>query len=344
MNYNEFIKDIKNKDLKKVYLCYGKENYLRDFILSEVKNNIIDEAFKTLNFVYFDGKETEVDSIINACETLPFMADKKVVVIEDSPLFIASKNGNKEQENKLNDYLPMLSQSVCLIFIVNQEKVDKRKKIIKTISKTGKLIEINKINDIDLFKWIEKTFLKNNKSISKSDINHFVKIIGYLEYNNEKTLYHLENEIIKLCNYVGDRELITKDDIDINITKSLENNIFKLLDALGMKNSAIALKVLNEMIIGNEPIQKIMFMIIKQIRHVYIAKLLIEKGYDQRDIAKKIGVHSYAAQKIIKQSKSFTVKQLEEVLKKCLKLDETIKKGLIDNKLAVEMLIIELAQ
>lgn len=344
MSYEGFIKNIKNRELKKVYLCYGTEGYLRDWILKELKKNLIDEAFETLNFVYYDGKEIDFDTIVNACETLPFMSDIKIVVVEDSPLVTSGKAGNQDEESMLNKYLPTLSESTCLVFIVNEEKVDKRKKIIKTIMKTGELIQINKINDRDLIKWVEKTFRKNKKMISKGDINYFVQTIGYSEYNNEKTLYDLENEIMKLSNYIGDRESISKDDIDRNITKSLENNIFKLLDSIGKKNPSIALKVLNEMIIGNEPIQKIIFMIIRQIRLLYMSKILTEKGYNQGDIAKKMGVHSYSAQKVIQQSRSFTSEELERALKKCLKVDESIKKGLIDNKLAVETLIIEFAQ
>lgn len=344
MSYDGFLKDIKNRELKKVYLCYGKEGYLRDWILKELKKNLIDEAFETLNYVYFDGKEADVDSIINACETLPFMADIKIVVVEDSPLITSGKGGSQDEESRLNDYLSNLSESTCLVFILNDVKVDKRRKIIKNIKKAGELVELNKISDRDLIKWVEKTFKKNKKKISKGDINYFVQSIGYSEYNNEKTLYDMENEIIKLSNYVGDRENISKDDIDKNITKSLENNIFKLLDSIGRKNPTIALKVLNEMIIGNEPIQRIMFMIIRQIRLLFMSRLLIEKGYSQGDIAKKMGVHSFSAQKIIRQSRSFTCKELEETLKKCLKADMGIKKGLINNKLAVETLIIEFAQ
>ncbi|MTI49374.1 MAG: DNA polymerase III subunit delta [Firmicutes bacterium] len=341
MSYEAMLKDIKNMNLKKVYLCYGSEDYLKDWIVKEIKRVFVDEAFETLNYVHFDGKEVGADSIVNACETLPFMSDKKIVVVEDSPLFSSGKGGNSSDEEQIKDYLDKLNDSTSLIFIIKGESIDKRKKLVKSIKKEGMIVELNRIKGNDLNKWIEKNFRKNNKKILSNDIYYFAQAVGYLEYNSDKTLYDVENEIVKICNYVGDRQQITKDDIDNCLSKTLQNNLFKLLDAMGKKQPNIGLSVLNEMVLNNEPIQKITYMIIRQFRLLFMAKLYTEQGYAPRDVTKKLGVHPYAAEKIINQARNFSSKELEVIVAKCLEIDLNIKKGKIDNKLAVESLIIE---
>lgn len=344
MSYESLLNDIKKVDLKKVYLCYGNEEYLKDWIIKELKKNFVDPAFETLNYVHYDGKDIGVEDIINASETLPFMSDKKIVIIEDSPLLSSGKGGSADEEERLNDYFSNLNDSTCLIFIVKGDKIDKRKKLVKGIKKNGAIIELNKISSKELNSWVEKIFKKNKKKISRNNVYYFIQSTGYLDSNSEKNLYDLENEITKLSSYVGNREEITKDDIDKNLAKTLQNNIFNLLDAIGKKKTDIALTLLNEMILDNEPIQKITYMIIRQFRLLFMAKLYWEKGYGPKDITKKLGVHPYATQKVMEQGKHFSSSELEKIIKKCLDIDSSVKTGKIDNKLAIENLIVEVAR
>lgn len=124
--------------------------------------------------------------------------------------------------------------------------------------------------------------------------------------------------------------------------KSLQNNIFKLVDGIGQKRKEIALTLLNEMLLENEPIQVIVFMIIRQFRLLLMAKLLEERGYSQGNVAKKLGVHSFIANKVITQSRNFDTVELQNILSRCLEVDKILKTSSMDNKLAVEMLLIGL--
>lgn len=340
MSYKEVFNHIRNNQLGKVYLFYGVEKYLIDWIISEIKNKYIEKTFESLNYIYLDGKETTSKDIINACETLPFMSNKKIVVIEN-PFFI---QGNNQNEDELFNYMDNLNDMTCLIFIANTEKIDKRKKIIKKIGSIGSIIEFKKITGAELNKWIVKIFKKYSKKISKDNAEYFVVNSGYLENNSNKTLYDLENEIIKVTSYLGDRIEITKDDIDEVLVKSLQNNIFKLVDSIGLKDVKQALSIFNEMLLSNEPIQLIFHMITRQLRLLFMAKLLEMKGYSIPNIAQKMNVPNFVAKKIVQQSKNFTEKKLEEGLKECLKVDESIKKGSIDSKLAIEMLIVNFSK
>ena len=339
MSYNELLKDIKENELKKVYLCCGNETYLRDWAISEIKKKYIDKSFKTLNLVQLEGKDVKADDIIGACETLPFMSDIKIVIVADSPFVSSSKGGNVKEEEKLINYIKNVNETTCLIFLVDGEKVDKRKKIIKRIKSNGAIIEFTRIKDEKLNKWIDKKFKENNKKISIRNINYFIDNIGYDEMNSNKTLYDLENEVNKICNYVGDKTEIVREDIDSIVTKSLQNNIFELVDAMGRKNVRKALTIFNEMILLNQPVQLIFHMIVRQLRLLLMVKLLQQKGYTLAIIAQKLKLRNFVARKLIEQNKNFTEKRLESELKRCLKIDEDVKRGKIDSKLAIEILI-----
>ncbi|RKD30869.1 DNA polymerase III subunit delta [Thermohalobacter berrensis] len=340
MDYKQILDDIKKNKLKKVYLCYGSEVYLIDWILSQIKNKYVDKSFESLNYIHLDGKETTIDNIINACETLPLMSDKKIVVVEDLVFITSGKSGNSSEEKQLSEYLLNLNDSTCLIFTIREEKIDSRKKIVKNIKKVGSVIKLDKIKGEELKQWISKSFRKRGKQIDNKGIYYLIELSGYLESKSNKTLYDLENEIIKISNYLEGRKRVTNEDIDKVLVRSLQNNIFKLVDGIGQRKTDVALSLLNEMILENEPIQLILHMIIRQFRLILMAKMLEKKGYSQGIIAKKMGVHNFVAKKVISQSRNFTTKELENGLKSCLETDKKIKKGNMNDKLAVEMLII----
>lgn len=343
MYYKDMLKDIKNDDLKKVYLLYGNEMYLKDYIISNIKKNYIAEAFESLNMLYIDGKETSTDLIINACETLPFMAEKKIVVVLDLPLFASKKETNNLDEEELCNYLGKLNASTCLIFISNETKIDNRKKIIKVIKQNGEIVELLKLKDAELIKWIQNNFSKNDKKIQNIDVQYFLHQSGYYDVNSNRTLYDLENEINKICSYLGDRNTVEKGDIDKGIVKSLQNNVFALVDSIGQKKANDALSIFNDMILDNEPIQLIFHMIIRQLRMLMLTKLYEEKGYSQGDISQKISAPTFVVKKLVSQTRNYSSEDLNIILEKALDVDRNIKTGKMEWKLAVEVFISEIS-
>ena len=346
MGYRDILLDIEKDNLKSVYLLFGSEMYLKDKIIVKVKDKYIDKSFETLNYVNIDGKNASHDDIINACETLPFMSEKKIVIVEELPLFKAnSKESSSNKEDVISDYVINVSESTCLIFIVKEEKVDNRKKVIKNIKKVGRVIELERLKNEELDKWVIEEFKKHKKKINRNIVSYFLSGLSYLDRNTDKTLYDLENETNKVANYLGDREEVTKTDIDFTKPKSLENDIFKLIDYTSQKNTSMAIEMFNEMILSGEATQLVMHMIIRQMRLLLTSKLLNEKGYSMKVIGQKINVyHNFIIQKLLTQGRGFTEEELITGLKKCRDTDRDIKTGKIDAKLGMEMLIVELSQ
>lgn len=346
MNWKEFKSKVEGKDVKPVYLFYGEEVYMIDYMTRLVKNQFIDERFESLNYVLLDGESVGLDNIIDACETLPFMGEKKLVIVKDFPYL--ERGGAKGEGIAAKDlktlvrYVQELDSYVCLIFTVKGGDVIKSSELYKAIKSAGDVVEFGKLKGMDLNAWVENKFNSFNKVINRSNIQYFIQQSFYFDIKSQKTLYDLENEINKICNYrTGGRE-ITKEDIDRVMSKSLEMNIFNLLNAISAKNGQEALRLFNELYIANNPALQILHMIVRQLRNMFSYKVLKEKGYSDKEVNSKMGLKEFEFKKVAQQSKNFTTDQLERALLHCLETDRSLKTSPMDERLALEILITNL--
>lgn len=337
MNYNDFIKEVKKNDIKSSYLFFGDEEYLMNETIELLKRQYIDISLETLNFTIIEGKGSNLDMVINACETLPFMSSKKIVLLKDiSSLLENESNG---AENKLYDYLDNLGSYLLLIIMATNIK--KSTKLYKYFNKANKAVEFSNLKGKDLNKWVESILKNHNRFMNFANLNYFTQLTAYTSRNSNLTLYDLENELLKLINYTRANE-ITKEDISKVLIKSIDTNIFDLLASINRGDSHNSLAIFNDMYIQNEPIQRILVMITRQIRLMLSYKLYKNKGYGEGEIQDKLGIKSYEYSKISTQSRSFTIIQLQDIFNKILYLDKQLKTTSTDEKVLMEILIIEI--
>lgn len=341
MNYKELINDINNNKLNTVYLFTGIEKYLIDKTIDMLREKYIDKSFETLNYVVLDGKDIDFDNILDACETLPFMAEKKLVIIKD--INEVMENKGTDFDKRLGEYISKLDHYLTLIIIDKSNSLNKTSNIYKAVKKLGGVVEFNKLKGRDLNAWVEKKFKEYNKNISYGNISYFIQSSSYSTYNSLNTLYDLENEILKIVNYTQEKE-ISKEDIDLVLSRTLDTNIFNLLSYLNRRDSEAALRTFNELYISNEPVQRILAMIIRQIRLMLSYKLYRERGDTEGSIQKKLQIKDYEFKRISKASSSFSKEYLLQALELILRLDIKQKTSSQDEKLALEMLIIQLSQ
>lgn len=346
LNYNQFIDNVKSKKLKSVYLFYGEEVYLIDYAINKLKETYISESLETLNYKILEGEDIDFEKILNACETLPFMSEKKIVIIKELPLLKTNKAGIQSMEGEfgqiLADYLIKLGDYIVLIFIIKDKDIKKNNLVYKAIKKSGDIVEFNRLKGRELNIWIENQFKARKRRISKGNIKYIIQQSLYYDSNSNKTLYDLENEIIKICNYISYNGEITKDVIDNVMVKTLDMNIFNLLNEISNKRGENAIRLFDEIYLSDKPILFILHMIVRQLRNMLKYKIIKSKGYSEKETFEKMKLSKFEFNKVSSQSKNFTITQLEKALKYCLKADESIKMSSIDEKLALEMLIAKL--
>ena len=189
-----------------IYLVFGEQelmvNKLIDKLAKETLGKIDD-----FNLVNFDAYKTPLYEIVNDAYTLPFMSDKKVVLVKNS-YFLTSDNpklGFEQSFNELEEYLENQNDGVTVIFSVISPKLDDRKSLVKKVKEKAKVYALDSVNKKDLPRVVRQMFEKRNLSITNDGLNEFINRCG-------DNMYLISNEIEKLSCYK--KELNLKEHID----------------------------------------------------------------------------------------------------------------------------------
>lgn len=343
MNYKEFMKLLKKNELNQVYLFYGNERYLINWAIESLKKKYITPEFENFNFNTIDIRQSKADEIINICETLPMMTEKRLVLIDRYSVLEGEKvkNFGEHDEKKLASYLDQVAET-CIVILICGEKLDKRKSIYKKLNKINSVFEFSKLTPIDLRKWIEKRLKSAGKTISQKNSHLLIENTGYLDKDSEYTLYNLENDIKKILHYAGDENEIIEPHIMGSISLSLEKNIFTLIDAISNRNKEQGLKILNNVLLYGEAEYKILALIHRQYDNMLKVKMMKENGKDIAYMKQQLKLPDFVIKKLLKSTNGLTLNVLEKNIIKMYETDKNIKTGVMDPRLALEMLIAQL--
>ena len=278
-----------------------------------------------MNISKYDLTEDDIKDVISDAETFSMFADSKVVIAENAAIFTSSGSGDLET---LENYLADINPNTILIFTVNEEKVDERKKITKKIKKDYKLISFNQNETPNSL----VRNLLNDYNITSSNINLLIDRVG-------TNPLILENEVNKIKLYKDDKT-VTKEDIINLTTKRPEIDIFKLIDDIVMKNKDEALEIYNEMLKVNEEPLKIVILLASQFRLMYQAKELAKKGYSEKNISEVLKVHPYRVKLALQKGKKYKAETLLNYLNALADIDIAIKTGKTDKNLALELFLL----
>ena len=315
--------DIKSGKFKNVYLICGEEEYLKLNYKHQMIKAIVGD--NTMNLALYEGKNIDINEVIDNAETTPFFAEYRLIVMETTGLF---KNGG----DQLAKYMSDIPESTVFLFV--EQDVDKRSKMYKAVKAHGYVCEINRQTEKDLAIWAASMFAKDGKKISNAKMSYVLANVG-------TDMEVLSREIEKLICYDLDKNIISKEDIDAVCVKQLNVRIFDMVDAISVKNQKKTLDCYYELIAEKEPPMRILFMIARQFNLILQAKDLSARGMGRDNIATAMGVQGFIANKSINQSRNFSVTELKAALADCVKTEESIKKGIMDENIGVEMLLVK---
>lgn len=315
--------DIKNQVFQNIYLLYGDEGYLKKQYKDRLKEAVCKED--TINYAYFEGKGADVNEIISIADTMPFFAEKRLVVIENSGFF-------KKADEKMLEYLTRLSESTILVFV--EEEVDRRGKMFKKTKELGYVCEMAVQTPATLGKWIAGILNQEGKKITKETLDYFLAVTG-------TDMNTISNELEKLICYAEGREEITQKDIGEICSTLAVSRIFDMVDAMGNKNRTKALEFYYDMIEVREPPMRILYMLSRQFRMIIEAKELLRNGMDRKSIAEKLSLAPFIVNKVLRQSEKFRDEDMKKALEECLCVEEDIKNGRLEDKTGVEIILIK---
>ncbi|HZK34002.1 MAG TPA: DNA polymerase III subunit delta [Bacillota bacterium] len=337
MTYMEVFDEIKKNSLGSLYLFYGPEEHVKSEAFSKMREKLLDTELGDLNYQMIDGANIIDNDIINASETLPFMSERRLVVVKDHPGLTSRKSGDHDQ---LKTYMQRVPASTCLLFYSNG-KIDRKRALYKAINKHGRAVEFPLLARKDLKIWTSREFRRSKRQISPQDLDLFLDRAG-------NVLERISNEIKKLVAYTAENPVITKEIINKMVTPEPEYTVFELMDSIAGRKNEQALMLLDVLLENGQNIMGIIALLSKQLRNMLMCKEYTSKGLtasyivDRLSIIDRKRVHPFVVKKSTAQAHKFTNNQLSLALRGCAELDHNIKKGRIGDRLGLELFIIKL--
>ncbi len=321
--------DIKNRIFQPTYLFTGEEKYLLDVYVKRICDKVFEGQDSMMNLDQYTVDQKDFEVVIGSLETLPFFAEKRVVILWNMDLF---NSKNKEKANQLAGKLDQLGETA--ICIVVEDKIDKRSKLYKKINKLGAFYDFKHLNESALIHHIGRRLAKEKLKISTGDAKFFIERVGY-ELNT------IEQELSKVIDYCVGEEIVVREDIIQVTTKHIEAKIFELVDAIGSKKREIALYLYQDMISLKEPPTRILFMISRQMMLIHNIKLMLQGKMGQQHMASELKIPPFVVNKLIGQSRQFDLATLRQILARLLDLEYQFKQGKMDLTMGIEIFILE---
>ena len=316
--------DLKTGSFRHIYLLYGDEDYLLQQYKNKLVSALCDEG-DTFNFARYEGKDVPVREVIDLCETMPFLSDRRVILFEDTGFF-------KNKCDELTDYAAAIPDYLYLIF--KEHQIDKRNRLYKLVSKEGRAAELKEPDEKTLIRWIGTILSKNGKKISARDASVILERTG-------SDMGTIRNELEKLISYTEGRDAVTTADIDAVCSTQTVNRVFEMVRAAADKNQQKAMALYEDLLALKERPMTILFNMGRQFRQMFLTKQMQDEGTPSAEIARVLGVQPFVVRNLSACASRYRMKDLEKIIADFVDAEEAVKTGRLEDRLAVELMIIK---
>ncbi len=320
----KLLEEIESGQLKQVYILYGEEAYLRNQYKNKLKDALLDGG-DSMNLHYFEGKNISVEEVTDLAQTMPFLAQRRVIILENSGLFVHGGD-------LLAEYLRDPCETAYFVFV--EQTVDKRTKLYKAATARGRAIEFVPQDEAVLKRWILGILKRENKKITERDLDFFLDRTG-------PDMSNIRSELEKLLCYCMNRDVVTAGDIEEICTRQVNNRIFDMINALAERRQKTAMELYYDLLTLREPPMRILFLIARQFNLLLQVKELKNKGYGADAIGKEVGLAGFIARKYVAQAAKFKESDLRKAVEDCVESEEAVKTGRMGDVMSVELLIVK---
>lgn len=320
-----------------IMAIYGEVPELVEKKSNEIVESYLNEKKDDFNYVKYNLYDTSFNQIIEEALTMPFISEKKAIVVKNAFIFTGEKVSKDIQPNneQVNEFLEKYDGENFIIFEVYQNKLDERKKITKTLKKTSKLAKVEQMSEQEIKNWIKNKLHENFKDIKQDALDLFIELTG-INFNI------VSQELEKIILFLGERTTINKKDVEEIINRSLEQNVFLLTEYIQKGEKYKAIQLIKDLIVMKEEPIKLLALITSNYRLYYQCKILSRKGYSGQQIAKTINVHPYRVKLALNQVKHYQLTHLLNIIDQCAETDYKLKSSYMDKQLILELFILSL--
>lgn len=330
-------KQIKKKQIAPIYLLYGTETFFINETKQLLIQHVLDADESDFNFSSYDLEETPIEVVLEDAETLPFLGEKRLILLHNPVFLTAEKTKEKVEHNlsRLDAYLKEPAPFSVLVFIAPYEKLDERKKITKELKSKAVTFESKPLSPQELKQWVKERASLNQVSITDIGAERMIELVG-------TNLFMLTNEVDKMALYANESKLIDENVVENLVSKSLEQNIFTLIDKIVGRKTDEALRIYYDLLKQNEEPLKILAIITGQFRLIYQVKELSRRGYGQQQMAGFLKIHPYRVKLAAGQARHFSDEELASKINLLADADYKMKTGGMNKEMLIEMFLLRL--
>ena len=314
LNYKFELQKLKSDSPQTLYLLWGKEDYLREQYLTQLKAVCIPEGESGFNYRRFDGPEITASALRQAVDAVPFLSERSFVELRDLDI-----NRLKESQ-EIQEILSDIPEYCTICFVQNSEyEPDGRLKLIKTIREKGAELKFTQQGQGALIEWIARRFAACGKRIDFEAAQRLIFISGDL-------MNRLIPEIEKISAYT-DGDTVGVQEVEAVAHHIPEAQVFTLTDYLAQKRNNAAMNTLAELFAEDEYDAIYLLAVLgSQMRRLYAARLAIEKGLGSKFVAECCGIkYDFLVSKLMDSARGFTLRQLKNAVRICADTDEQMK-------------------
>lgn len=328
MDRKELLQQLAKGALRGPYLFEGPEENMKATALEAIRRKLLPEGLEELNETIMENPAT--DALIAAAETMPFMADQRLVLVKEHPALA----GRAEAEDRLVDYMAQTPPS-CVIIFLCRGKADARKKLVKAIAKHGAVVTFAPLSDVEVSAWIVDAFVKAGKQCP-------VQTAQLLQFTVGSDTAMLTVEIEKLCALAGDRPVITDADVQAVATRSIECTVFNMVDAVVAGQEGKAFALLRDMLLNGSDRIGILAMLLRQYRLMQHVKIMQYEKRSPQQIKQALGIAPFAADRCIRQAAGYSGGEVKQAVEICLQTEYRIKSGQLNQEGALEAAMLQI--
>ncbi len=340
LDFRKTKQEMNNGRFHQGYLFYGEEKYLIQQLVQQIINRFVAEEMRDIDLIRlkFDKliETAQIDRIKQEMQTPAFLSERKIILLENPGIFQKAEKGNSEHHKEMIAQFEMifalLNPYSC--FIVLEESVDNRRKKLldKWLAADGSIVEVKKEDLHILCQWVQALAQKKNLGITKQAAESLID-------RCDAEMIQIEKELSKVLLFA---EYLQAGGVDLemidNVCRAdLRGNIFDLTDAVSAGNTKRALTIFETLIAQKEPLPLIRYMLTRHIKQLICAKEL----QNEKNLSQTLKIYPSIAGRLLKQTAHLNIEQLEYLFRLAFLSDWKVKKGLMNDRLSFETLLIE---
>jgi DNA polymerase III subunit delta len=324
-----------------LHVLMGEDDYSMRQALDKVKAGIGDATALMTNTTVLDGKQVSEAELRAACETMPFLSEKRLVIVNGllERFDGGGKRGRRKtvaKNSKTEEWEPFaaLAKSIPEFteLVLMGGVVKPANPLLAELTSTGRVFSFPALKPRELREWTERRVKNEGAQISPKALDTLCRFVG-------NDLWLMSSEIEKLILYTGGRT-IEEEDITAVVSATREANVFAMVDAILEGRAGTAQELYTRLLADGAVPTQLLVLVSRQVRIIYQLREMRRAKKSRNEIRTALGLNSdFLMNKAWEQADKYSLKRLEEIYHRLLDTDLAIKTGRFDGELALTIFI-----